>query len=621
MLAVVAGTAVMALASGGAAHGQAPPGAADPRLRAFGSCDELLGHFKRRALEDLERFRHEVVSEVQEDSEVVGQASEPAKDFSETNVQEPSVDEPDIVKTDGQHVFALFNERVRAVAVRGNAPRLVGTLRIPRSYGGEMLLYGNRLLVMTYGGGSVLPVGSPKARRGGLITEVDVSNPARMRVVRTLAIDGFYVGARLHGSTARVVISSFDAWWYYPDDAYSGTLEQRQAAIDVARQRVQSSGLSDWIPFYTLRVTGHGRRSGLLVPCQEVLRSKDTQSMDFVSLLSIDLRRGLPQTDSDAVLMPYADVLYASPRNFYLASDQYGERDISTDLHKFDVTRRGQSQYRASGTVGGFLLNQFGLSEHRGFLRVATTERMFSTNNRSVSFVNVLAQRAGRLQRVGRVGNLGRGEAISAVRFLGDTGYVVTFRQIDPFYTIDLRYPTRPRVAGQLKLRGSSAYLHPIGNDLVLGVGQDATATGAALGTQVSLFDTANPRLPRRLARNALGLGTWSEVEWDHHAFLYWPARGLAVIPVEIYIAEDRDKPDLAGVVGFRVGRGSGVRDMGFVSHGATGSSGPVRRSIVVADRLITVSELGVESSMLDTFAQRGFARFPQVRRPAPSPG
>ena len=125
-------------------------------------------------------------------------------------------------------------------------------------------------------------------------------------------------------------------------------------------------------------------------------------------------------------------------------------------------------------------------------LRAATT----SNDNESQSYVTVLATKGGRLEKAGQVGGLGRGERIYAVRFIGDRGYVVTFRETDPLYTLDLADPARPRVTGELKILGYSAYLHPVGEHELLGVGQDATPEGMRLGTQVSLFDVSNP--PRR---------------------------------------------------------------------------------------------------------------------------
>jgi len=181
------------------------------------------------------------------------------------------------------------------------------------------------------------------------------------------------------------------------------------------------------------------------------------------------------------------------------------------------------------------------------------------------------------------------------VRFVGDTGYVVTFRQIDPLYTLDLALPERPRVLGELKIPGYSAYLHPIGDDLLLGVGQDANEEGRPLGTQLSIFDVSDLRKPTRLHTRHLGQG-WSEAEHDHHAFLFWPRTGLVMIPFE------------QNAVGFRVGRSRGIDPAGRVEHDRTS---PIRRSLVVRDGVLTVSDTGVKASSLATLAERGFVPFP----------
>jgi hypothetical protein len=235
--------------------------------------------------------------------------------------------------------------------------------------------------------------------------------------------------------------------------------------------------------------------------------------------------------------------------------------------------------------------------------------------------VTTLSVRANGLTRLGSVGGLGKGERVYAVRFIGDAGYVVTFRQVDPLYVLDLAAPSRPTVRGELKLLGYSAYLHPVGDGLLLGIGQDATPEGRVLGTQASLFDVRNPAAPRRLDSFALGKG-WSEAEQDHHAFLWWPRTGLAVLPVQAY----DDRP-FVGALGLRVRRAGGIAEVGRVSHpdlsgaAAVGSPGaPIRRSVVVGETLYTISAAGVRGSRLGSFADLGFARLPQSETPKPVP-
>src|SRR5690606_34055633 len=131
---------------------------------------------------------------------------------------------------------------------------------------------------------------------------------------------------------------------------------------------------------------------------------------------------------------------------------------------------------------------------------------------------------------------------------------------------------------------GYSAYLHPVGEDLLLGLGQDATAEGRVTGTQLSLFDVSNLRAPKRLAQATVGPGG-SEAEYDHHAFLHWPRTGLVAVPVHTY-EPDRGKPSFAGVIGFRVSRAAGIGELGRVVHdaGGAGNAYPIRRSLVVGD-------------------------------------
>lgn len=143
---------------------------------------------------------------------------------------------------------------------------------------------------------------------------------------------------------------------------------------------------------------------------------------------------------------------------------------------------------------------------------------------------------------VGQISNLGKpGEQIFSVRFIGDKGFVVTFEQTDPFYTLDLSDPTNPTVAGELEIPGYSSYLHPISDDQIIGVGQAADANGTITGLQISLFDVSDFENPVRVqnfvvsSRNSSMSGLSSEAEYDHKALRYLPTSKLLIIPVTYY--------------------------------------------------------------------------------------
>ena len=276
--------------------------------------------------------------------------------------------------------------------------------------------------------------------------------------------------------------------------------------------------------------------------------------------------------------------------------------------------KAGETAYVGSGEVPGYLLNQWSLSEHEGTLRAATTSMPPWDERRQVrERVRTLQERDGRLVQVGSVGGLGRGERIYAVRYIGDTGFVVTFRQVDPLYTLDLSDPAAPRVAGELKVPGYSAYLHPLGDGLLLGVGQDATEEGRRTGVQLSLFDVSNLAKPVRLDQHAVGGNSWTAVEGDHHAFLWWAPERLAVIPAVRY-DEDYEKTAFAGSLAFRVTRAGGIaRGRAARAPAVRALRGPRLRALGGGRRAAAAGVL--RRRAVDVRGRAGAGRVPALRR------
>jgi uncharacterized secreted protein with C-terminal beta-propeller domain len=198
---------------------------------------------------------------------------------------------------------------------------------------------------------------------------------------------------------------------------------------------------------------------------------------------------------------------------------------------------------------------------------------------------------------------------------MDDVAYVVTFRQTDPLYTIDLSVPERPKVAGELKILGYSAYLHPIGNGLVMGIGQDATDTGQIKGTQVSVFDVSDLSEPRRVDQFTLSEGSSSQVEYDHHAFLYWGETGLAMVPVQQWSWDGKSESAFFGAVGLSVDEDGDLREVRRLVHpGGDDKVGDYRaqivRSVVIGNSVYTVSPKGIMTSDLDSLQQESWLGF-----------
>jgi uncharacterized secreted protein with C-terminal beta-propeller domain len=495
------------------------------------------------------------------------------EDVSGTNNQEQGVHEPDTVKTDGETLFVLSNGSLHAVDVSRGAPRLVGTIEFKESYPESMLLRGKTLLVL----------GSGPA--GARMTQVDVSDPKSMLVRRTQDVDGAIVDARRVGRSARVVVSS------YPDAAY---------AEPALREKARG-----WLPVSTLTFRRSGRQeTGRAVRCGAVRRPASFGGAGVLTVYTVDMGAGLPAVDADAIFSG-GETVYGSASSLYVATQRFedGTYEPGTMIHRFDISEPERTTYAASGFVAGTLLNQFSLSEDKGVLRAAST-RGFGPD--AESRVTTLRQDGGYLVPRGKVDGLGKGERIYAVRFIGDAGYVVTFRQTDPLYTLDLSDPSDPRVRGELKIPGYSAYLHPVGDGLLLGVGQDADeSSGTTQGLQISLFDVADLAHPKRLQQRKLGERfSGSAVEWDHHAFLWWPATRLAMLPV--------DSQGFTGAAGFTVDRAAGIAELGRISHPAdAGWAPPIERASVVRGHLYTISSHGVRASSPADLSGDAWAAFP----------
>jgi hypothetical protein len=611
-------------------------------LKPFDECGDLLDHVRTEAAAHAETLaffggRRYMVDDLAgpmppmeataESPTADGGAAQKAADspgYSGTNIQETGVDEPDTVKTDGKRLFTVARGRIQALDVTGGRPQALGTLEVTGG-AGELLLSGDRLLVISHTWtAEPMPTESQFAekatadmvmpgRERTALRLVDVSDPARMRVISTLEVDGHLAGARMVGDVVRVVTSAS------PHGFRPMGTEQNIA-------QVNDSTLGNWLPSYRLTVDdaatgGPAVSSGLLVPCDKVSRPAEFSGLGTTTVLTFDLS-DTDLGDGDAIsVLADAETVYSSAESLYVATTRHATAEqqqlrqpvpsmtTSTELHKFDIRGEDAARHTASGRVRGHLLNQFSLSEHQGHLRVATTDGFPGfAGEGSESFVTVLAERDGKLVATGEVGNLGKGERIYAVRFLGDVGYVVTFRQVDPLYTLDLADPTQPRMVGELKIPGYSAYLHPVGDGLLLGIGQDATEEGRRIGAQMSLFDVSDPAHPKRLHQAALGNGS-SAAEYDHHAFLWWSERRLAVVPLQSW----DDRSNFSGVVGFEVDR-DGIDEVGRVSHPGSGDLyrgvTPITRSLVVGDSLLTISEDGIRASGLADLAPLGWTPF-----------
>lgn len=541
-------------------------------LRQFGECGAALDYLRTNAADVVgpwglgDAFGGELLEEgaVMVDEAAAGDFAplQPGVDYSTSNVQEAGIDEPDVAKTDGQRLVVAVQNRIEIVDVTGPAPTLIATFELGDRRGHRLLLHGDRVLafstrwdaiVLLEDGGDAVAI-EPEPGWGPTteITEIDLSGGVPT-IVQSLSIEGDYVSARMADGVVRLVTSSRPRAipWAVPESAGLAAQERATAAN---RELIADTTIDHWLPRFALNdATGSTLAGGRLVSCDSVWAPAHYSGPGTLSVTTIDIASdGLAGPMDTTSIMSDASTVYASRDHLYVSTTEWIDWRVQpadlgnvtvaeTEVHMFDIADPFSSPYLGSASVPGTVLNQYSMSEHEGHLRVATTTIppwQFEGDETSESLVTVFAASGGGLSEVGQVGGLGIGERIFAVRYLGDIAAVVTFRQVDPLYLIDLSDPSAPEVRGELKITGYSAYLHPLGDDLLLGVGQEATDEGRTLGTQVSLFDIADLDRPERIAQWTAP-GGHSEVEFNALAFLYWPAADLAVLPLVQYPLDD----------------------------------------------------------------------------------
>ncbi|MBS3976666.1 MAG: beta-propeller domain-containing protein [Syntrophomonadaceae bacterium] len=480
--------------------------------------------------------------------------------FSTTNIQVAGVDEADIVKTDGKYIYQVNNQRiVVAEAYPASNIRIVSMV----NFTGENLMpqelyVDNRYLVVIGTSHSRSPVKpmpliepgtSPRIFPPPFFTRqtvsaliYDLKDKGNLKLVREVELEGNYVSSRKIGSSLYLVAN-------------------RQ--VDFFRIMQNEQPVGQITPAY--RDTA-GKNDFVNIGLDQIRYFPGCVDQNFLLIAGLNLDRIREEVKVDAYLGAGQNI-YASRNNLYVAITRHRFDPVmpqplpadgpqrrlmppitqaSTTIYRFAL-HQGRADYSGKGEVPGIILNQFSMDEHNAHFRIATTTGDFWRTDEHTSKNNVyILDRE--MKITGRIEDIAPGEKIYSARFMGDRGYMVTFRTVDPFYVIDLKDPRAPKILGLLKIPGYSDYLHPFDENHIIGFGKETIEVvqkdrqGREIGTmafdqgmKMAVFDVRDVANPVERFKAMIGdRGTHSELLQNHKALLFNKEKNLLAFPVTI---------------------------------------------------------------------------------------
>lgn len=392
--------------------------------------------------------------------------------FGKTNTQVSGVDEADIIKNDGNYLYIVSGEKLSIVDAK--TMKLTSQTEFKGSGGkykihiSEIYVNGDRLVATGYeykegDGGYYYGI---KGCFGYNVTNsisliYDISDRNAVLETRRVRQDGDILSTRMIGT------------YLYTATSYSPDLSENKKAE------------------YTPSVNGKNLTSD-----DVFVQSKEKENANYIVLSGYDTANKESEVSKVSVLAN-GYIIYCSKDTFYVAEDSYDEKDdrSTTTVHAFSLSD-GAVAYKNSGTVPGSLDDQYMMDQSGDYFRIATNDYNYRTDF-DTSSLYVLDKD---MNVIGKLEDIAKDEQIKSVRFMGNTAYVVTFRNTDPLFAIDLSKPNEPKILGSVKLPGFSEYLHPISENLLVGIGYSGDEENADFNkVKISLFDVSDKKNPKEI--------------------------------------------------------------------------------------------------------------------------
>lgn len=499
----------------------------------YASMNKVWEQERRMQVSDVEvdgaesTGRGEVETAVEESTEDVSQTNSA---FGTTNVQTQGVEEGDIIKNDGRYLYQIVDGyEGQEIQIADTKDGLKEVTRLDEFQNiAEFYIWEDVLVVIENKYKAV-----EGQQRNGIeicdelytdnsfqeISFYNIKNRAKPKKIKTFTLDGSYASSRIADG------------YFYGFSRYSANPGEGE------------EDYNSYIPDV----------DGVRLGADSIYLPEETQGTSYLVLVSVDLKNPTSFVQTMAVVSG-SNLYYVSEKNIYVTDwvkeeEQEGWNENKTALLRFSYAD-GKFALEAQGEVKGELDSSFSMDEYNGYLRVVSTVWEYNrqilkddrtgkmigyevTEDRETNALYVLNEN---LEVVGKVEGLAEGEEIYAARFMGETGYFVTFRQTDPLFAVDLSNPRKPKVLSELKVSGFSDYLHFYGEDRLLGIGMEADEeTGRQEGMKLSMFDISNPEKVEEIAKLSLEQYEYSEALYNHKAVLISTEENIFGFTVEGY--------------------------------------------------------------------------------------
>ncbi|CAN7271794.1 beta-propeller domain-containing protein [Paenibacillus sp. LjRoot153] len=471
-------------------------------------------------------------------------------EYSGTNVQVQGVDESDVVKSDGTYIYTVNKQRIIVTqAYPADQMKVLSILDFPQTANtantqfqpSEIYVDDKHLIVLGQSYQNLKPVPyneeassssigildkriiSPiRSQATTKVMVYDLSDRSNLKLVKDVELEGNYISSRKIGTSLYFIANKYVNYYYYREAAKTEDAKKELA------------------PAYRDSSAGDSFTS---IPLDKIYYLPKALEPGYVLIGGLNLD-DLTQTMNVTSYLGSGQNVYASEENLYVAATTYEDQQQETILYQFGLNT-GKAVYKNTGKVPGHLLNQFSMDEHNGHLRLATTTGEVWRTDEGTSKNHVYILDAN-MKEEGKILNIAPGERIYSTRFMGDRAYMVTFKNTDPLFVLDLKQPDQPKLLGALKIPGYSNYLHPYDENHIIGFGKDTVevenknAAGSQSiayyqGMKVALFDVSDVNNPKEKFTQLIGdRGTDSELLNNHRALLFSKEKNLLSFPVTV---------------------------------------------------------------------------------------